>query len=90
MTFHRWKLRQGRQAHTPRFASLSPHPFNLINGRCYNGSVKNEANQIPPKEKSPKALREDLIDLQAVHERRNEPGRSCEQFVADLKRDRLL
>ncbi len=52
--------------------------------------MKNEANEIPPKEKSPEALREDLIDLQAVRERRNEPGRPFEQFVADLKRDRLL
>ncbi len=52
--------------------------------------MKMEANDIPPKEKSPEALREDLIDLQTVHERRNQPGRSFEQFVADLKRDRLL
>ncbi len=52
--------------------------------------MKNEANDIPPKEKSPEALREDLIDLKAVRERRNEPGRPFEQFVADLKRDRLL
>ncbi len=52
--------------------------------------MKNEVNDIPPKEKSPEALREDLIDLQAVRERRDEPGRPFEQFVADLKRDRLL
>ncbi len=52
--------------------------------------MKNEANEIPPKEKSPEALREDLVDLQAVRERRNELGRPFEQFVADLKRDRLL
>ena len=52
--------------------------------------MKNEANDVPPKEKSPEALREDRMDLQAVRERRNEPGRPFEQFVADLKRDRLL
>ncbi len=52
--------------------------------------MKMEANDIPPKEKSPEALREDLIDLQAVRERRNEPGRPFEEFLSDLKRDGLL
>ena len=52
--------------------------------------MKMEANEIPPKEKSPEALREVLIDLQAVRERRNKPGRPFEQFVADLKRDGLI
>ncbi len=52
--------------------------------------MKNETNDTPSKEKSPEALREDLIDLQAVRERRNEPGRPFEQFVADLKRDGLI
>ncbi len=52
--------------------------------------MKMEANDIHTKEKSPEALREDLIDLQAVRERRNEPGRPFEQFVADLKRGGLI
>ena len=60
------------------------------NAYCYNHSMNSQENNDASKEKSPEALREDLIDLQAVRERRNEPGRPFEQFVADLKRDRLL
>ncbi len=52
--------------------------------------MKNETNNTPSKEKSPEDLREDLIDLQAVRERRNEPGRPFEEFLSDLKRDGLL
>ncbi len=36
------------------------------------------------------ALREDAIDLEAIHRRSHEPSRAFERVLADLKRDRSL
>lgn len=35
-------------------------------------------------------LREDALDLQAYHERKNEPSRSYEDMIKELKRDKLI
>lgn len=36
------------------------------------------------------ALREDALDLEAVHQRRREKGRPFHDFLKELKRDALL